>query len=248
MRQLPLTEIKSDRITVLMLNGGGQIPYNRFHKAVKLFNGYNFNLVAVELPGHGKSSFDAILSTQEMLDQFRDDFKAIISDYERVALFGFSLGGILSLKAIDFGLTDFEFAIVCGAAIDIEKAQEKVMKEYTTEEFFRGMRWMDHMMEYHKEGWQELLYSVHEMLFVGSEIFSDPDVLGSKSTPIHLIFADHDEVADYKLHQPLAEKYENINVHVLPDSQHFDYFADSWDKMNTVMDKILDNLDNTASK
>jgi len=240
MRRFELTEIEETRPTIFLLNGGGQEPYNRFHKITKLFKSYNCNVVALEIPGHGKSSFSTVVDASTMLDAFYEEFSKICQHYGEIGLFGFSLGALLALKATEKHLHDYLFTIATGASIVIGKKQESVMQEITTVEFFERMRWMDIMKKYHNGGWQNLLDSISAMLHPGSKLFANPADFPA-DIPVHLLIGDHDEVSDYQMHEPIAEQIKSLQLHVIEETSHFEYFSTSWSKTKSVVKTIVDS-------
>lgn len=242
LRSLKLRKIDENWPTLLLLNGGGQPPFNKFHRMIRYLNQYELNLVALELPGHGNSAFSEIISTEEMLDNFYDEMKIILDRYNCPILFGYSLGGLLTLKATEHFLSKISSVITLGTPINVTIDQERKMRYYTTREFFEKMHWMPQMMEYHRNGWKELLFSVHEMLHIGSNIFANMDNLNSSKLSISMIFGDEDEVAPMKLHREFGATYDNVSVYQLDSTRHFDYFVSSWKKLRDCLDIIFQKL------
>ena len=237
MRQFRLSAIEPERPTILLLNGGGQQPYNKFHKVTRHFQEYDCNLLALELPGHGKSAFQRPMSATEMLDDFYNELAEICDTLTSVSLFGYSLGGLLSLKALEQRVYPFDFVIATGAGLHIEQEQEDVMQYYASVEFFKKMRWHDHMQKYHEEGWQTLLDSMNSMLRVGSELFVHPDF--TAPSPLYLILGRQDKVIDYRQQESYVQQ-PLIDLTILDHTNHFDYFTRSWGRMRERLGQIGD--------
>jgi pimeloyl-ACP methyl ester carboxylesterase len=177
-----------------------------------------------------------------MLTQFFVEFMDYTNKFSRSALIGYSLGGLLALKASENAPGSFEFVIALGAPLTISQAEQEKMKYYTTRKFFEKMRWLPNMLEYHEKGWKELLVSVHDMLYIGSDIFINHENTKNLRTSVHLIMGDHDEVANYRIHEELVHSSEYLNLIVLPDTSHFDYFVKSWPVLKNSLKEILDEL------
>ena len=245
MRKFSLSNYDPDRITVVLLNGGGQQPFNKFNKITKLFRTYDCNILSVELPGHGKSAFDKIVTAEEMLADFYDEFNLMLDEFEKIALVGFSLGALLSLKSLEQNSRHFEFVVTIGAGLAISEEEERIMKEYASIEFFDKMGWLKYMFEYHKDGWRQLIGSLPPMLSVGSSLFVSSQF--STSSPLHLIIGDHDGVVNYDLQQEYT-KEKTISTHLVPNTSHFDYFSVSWSQTSQILNEIIANYLNESEE
>lgn len=133
MRLIQLNEFDITRESLLFMNGGGQIPFSKHNKLVRYFNQFDYNVIAVELPGHGKSHFHKALSKNEFISHFKENFTKLIKD-EKIktrAIIGFSLGGLLALKTIEMNLFEVKYVIGFGCGFGIGETERDTFNYYT---------------------------------------------------------------------------------------------------------------------
>ena len=162
MRLIHLNEFKITRESILFMNGGGQIPFSKHSKLVRYFNQSDYNAIAVELPGHGKSNFHEELSKNEFISHFKNEFSKLIK-VEKIkvrALVGFSLGGLLALKTIEMNLFEVKYVLGFGCGFEIGENEKEMFNYYTSEQFFQNMHWVPIMKKNHGKGWHNLQISI----------------------------------------------------------------------------------------
>lgn len=230
--------------SILFLNGGGQIPFSPHNKLVKLFDKYGCNLVAVELPGHGKSVFHKTMGQDEFLDNFKSEFQRIISmaNVTVKLMIGFSLGGLFSLKAVELKLFPVEFLLVYGCGFGIGAEEKPTFEYYTSEQFFDHMRWLPIMKKNHERGWKHLLLSMQNLMQIDSMIFSDISNISTR-TQILLILGEDEELfhPDFNRKMFTSVTKNSIDVVTLPNTSHFDYTTVSWSEFCTVIENFIEN-------
>ncbi|OLS26058.1 MAG: 2-succinyl-6-hydroxy-2,4-cyclohexadiene-1-carboxylate synthase [Candidatus Heimdallarchaeota archaeon LC_2] len=233
MRLIYLNEFGTHRESILFLNGGGQIPFSLHNKLVKFFiNKYDFNYIAVELPGHGKSKFQKIYDQETFIISFEQTFRKIITDADIIvkAMIGFSLGGLLALKTIELDIFPVDYLIVYGCGFGIGENEKSTFDYYTSEQFFHDMRWYSIMKENHKNGWLNLLKSMNNLMNVNSPIFSDLSKINSYSE-ILLVLGDNEELFQPDYNKSIIREIPSNNIHLirLKETSHFDYTSVSWE-------------------
>ena len=237
MRAIPLNELSIERKSILFLNGGGQIHITRHQKIARYFENTDYNLISIELPGHGKSSFDHILTEDEFISHLKSEFTKLIKEYDiKIQLMiGFSLGGLVTLKMIEENLFPIPAAIVFGCGFDVDDTRAKTFEYYTSEQFFIDQNWQPIMMKNHGDGWQNLLLSLKDFLYPGCPLFTQPSKLPPE-TFILLILGENEELFDYTYNSKLSKDY-NIDVKLLPSASHFEYTTTkNWDDFKAILD------------
>lgn len=238
MRVIPLNEFIAERKCILFLNGGGQIHITKHQKIARYFEDADYNLVSVELPGHGKSSFDHVLIEDEFINHLKSEFTKLITEngIKIQVMVGFSLGGLITLKMVEENLFHIPTAIVFGCGFDVDPTRAKTFEYYTSEQFFIDQNWKPIMMKNHGEGMQNLLLSLKDFLYPGCPLFTHPSKLPS-DTFILLILGENEELFDYSYNSELSKGY-NIDVKLLPNASHFEYTTTKvWDEFKAILDE-----------
>ncbi|MHA2028130.1 MAG: hypothetical protein ACW99A_04400 [Candidatus Kariarchaeaceae archaeon] len=238
MRLINLTDFDKTRKSILLLNGGGQIPFSKHNKITRFFSEYDYNIIAVELPGHGKSKFNQIMSQEEFIKHFEYEFPKLIEEKGIItkAMVGFSLGGLFALKAVEKKLIEVDCFIGYGCGFGIGNDERGTFNYYTSQKFFDDMNWDPIMKKNHGEGWLNLLHSMDKLMHVESPIFINPEQLDNE-TQIILILGENEELFTPQYNQEVANKntLDKVHIIVIPNTTHFDYTAKSWDGFNTKL-------------
>lgn len=223
-----------ERESLLFLNGGGQIPFSPHNKLVRFFEKYDYNLIAVELPGHGKSKFQVVHTQETILSSFEISYRKIIveADIKVKGMIGFSLGGLFALKAIELDIFPVDYLIVYGCGFGIGEKEKSTFQYYTSEQFFHDMRWFSTMKKNHGDGWYNLQHSLNDLMHVNSPIFSDLSKI--KKSDILLILGDKEELfrTEYNESLIMGNLSENITLLTIPETSHFDYTSISWENFS----------------
>lgn len=241
MRLIHLNEFDITRESILFMNGGGLIPFSKHNKLVRYFNQFDYNAIAVELPGHGKSRFHEALLENEYIFHFKENFSKLIKDkkIEARVLIGFSLGGLLALKTIEMHLFEVKYVIGFGCGFEIGENEKDMFNYYTSAKFFKDMNWEPIMKKNHKEGWKNLQISIENLMNVKSPIFTDVGTLGSDSK-ILIILGDNEELFTPNSAENiiLENQSESIHLRIVPDTSHFEYTSKSWEKFKDVLNEF----------
>lgn len=241
MRLIQLNEFDITRESILFMNGGGQIPFSKNNKLVRYFNQFDYNSIAVELPGHGKSHFHEALSQNEFISHFKENFSKLIKDkkIKTRAIIGFSLGGLLALKTIEMNLFRVKYVIGFGCGFGIGETEKDMFNYYTSEKFFQDMNWEHIMKKNHGKGWYNLQISIDNLMNVKSPIFSDVSTLASDSQTL-LILGDNEELftPNYTEKEILKNQNKFIHLRIVRDTSHFEYTSKSWKKFESLLIKF----------
>lgn len=243
MRLIHLNEFNVNRESILFMNGGGQMPFSKQNKLVKYFKKFDYNTIAVELPGHGKSFFLDPMSKHEFISHFQEEFRKMINEEKILihALIGFSLGGLLALKAIEMNIVNANYVITFGCGFGIDEAEKDTFNYYTSEKFFRDMNWEPIMKRNHGKGWYNLLLSIDELMHVESPIFTNPKKIGD-DTEILIILGDNEELftPTYTKKMISLNQYNSIYLEIVYDTSHFEYTSKSWEKFKEGLNQFIE--------
>lgn len=240
MKYYPLSEIDPSRLSVIFMNGGGQRHIDKLHRLSVFFSQFNVNLISLELPGHGSSSFEKIIGSEEFILLFKKDMKELVNQLGKIAMVAFSLGGLFSLKIIEEGDIPVEFAIIFGAGVHIGHDQEEMIQNFTTYEFFEKRGWTFAMKKYHGLGWDTLLPSLSKLMSMKSNIWTDP--VNLDSTDIFFLLGDNERAFTPELNFPKL-KNDNIRKYKIEDCHHFEYFMKPWVRVEKYLIEIINQLD-----
>ena len=70
-----------DKKTVILLNGGGQAPFSSFHRIVKFFKKYNYDVICMELPFHGNDEMINDYKDVNYVEVFLNEFYGLYDRY-----------------------------------------------------------------------------------------------------------------------------------------------------------------------
>ncbi len=224
-----------DRLTIFLLSGGGQSMFSEKHPLTRLLMKYPINIISMELPGHGNFRFYKIYDANEYINLFLKNLHDTLHKYNinDFGIIGFSLGGLLALKAINNGFTHLKFCITFGAGFGITTHEEKLIHQFTTMDFFNKQGWGEAMKKYHGDGWPYLINTLHNILTIDSSIFTDPK---SINIPTYMFLCDGDQAF------PPKNNFVNnklVKLIVVNNCHHFEYFSKIWEKNKTKLEQII---------
>ena len=240
MKFYSLSDINPSKLSIIFLNGGGQRYMDKHHRLTIFFSKFNVNLISMELPGHGSSSFDAVIASDKYIQLFREDMLELVKPLGKIGLVAFSLGGLLSLKIIEDREIPVEFAIIFGAGVHIDDEQEQRIQTFTTFEFFEKRGWTFPMRKYHGKGWDTLLPSLSRVMSMKSNLWVDPSRLDG--IDIFFLLGDKEMAFTPELNYPKLNG-DRIQKYTIPDCHHFEYFMKPWLRVEKYLLEIVDQLD-----
>lgn len=109
--------------TIVFLHGGG-LDHTQWNEVMQHLSG-DFRCVAVDLPGHGRSR-DIELS----MDKVMEELEVLLASYGKVHLVGLSLGGVITLTALNRFPSFIKSAIVSGTVFSFDLKNAKLINKY----------------------------------------------------------------------------------------------------------------------
>lgn len=199
----------------------------------------------VDLPGHGNLQLTqpTVTSLDAALQQMKEQLLPLIS-HKKVFYIGYSLGGLLGVKLIEFLDTksiDF-IGFFIGTGLRITKKSSKKIQMFFSEEYFKSAGWIKLIEQHHGKYWQFLLQSLNEWLSDKSDIVLQPEKFQLLKTKIvYFVLGDRD--------QPFA--LEDLTYAGISEQQiikiscdHFGYFHPKigWPMLKSSLQEIINKL------
>lgn len=173
---------------IIMCHGFMSDKYSkgRFEKLGLAFNNCGFDALAFDFSGCGESDNDSLTIEKEV-----DDLKAAISyvkskEYEKIALYGYSLGSLICLEGY---ITKIETMVLSGALTGSMKYN---WNEFFTEEQMRELEEKGLITEYISGGIREKII-IDKKVLEGFELINQEELLEGVKCPVLIIHGDGDE-------------------------------------------------------
>lgn len=227
-----------DKRTVILLNGGGQAPFSSFHRIVRFFKKYKYDVICMELPFHGNDEMINDYKDVNYVEVFLNEFYGLYDRYNVIGVLGFSLGGFLILNALNDKRFNFKFAFVLGCGLIITEKEKQIMERFSTIEFFENMKWDNYMLKYNGQSWRKLLGYLNELIKMEDQIFIDHNNFVPNSDT-HLLVGDKDKIINIELQKQFIKAKDKIELYEIKDCEHFDYFSKSWENTKNILEKII---------
>ena len=220
-------KIKRDAPYVLLIHGACQSINCWEYQSDFLSNLEKFNFIAIDLPGHGKSSgqgFTTISEYSEFIYKFTESL-----DIKRILLLGHSMGGRLSQI---FALNHTELVkalILVGTGVRI-KVTRAVLKAVENDfEYFCKLAtknsFTENVSEKLKNNFYKRLLSTNKKTclndFIACNEFDVFDSISNINVPTLIICGENDSLVPYSQSSVLNEKIKNSTLKIINDSGHF---------------------------
>jgi pimeloyl-ACP methyl ester carboxylesterase len=173
---------------IIMCHGFMSNKYSkgRFEKLAIAFNKCGFDALAFDFSGCGESDNDSLTIEKEV-----DDLKSAISyviskGYEKIALYGYSLGTLICLKSYIPQITTM---VLLGA---LTGPMEYNWDEFFTQEQMKELKENGFITEYISGGTREKII-IDRKIIEGFELINQKELLGRIKCPTLLIHGDGDE-------------------------------------------------------
>ena len=158
----------------------------RFQKLAIAFNQCGFSALAFDFSGCGESDNDSLTIEKEV-----DDLKSAIlyvksKGYEKIALYGYSLGTLICLKSY---IPEIIVMVLSGALTDSMKYN---WNEFFTKEQMEELKEKAYITEYTSEEARETIIIDRKML-EGFELINQKELLRKVKCPVLLIHGDNDD-------------------------------------------------------
>ncbi len=225
-------------LALFLLHGSTQLSFDKFHPLVRLFSKYPLSVISVELPGHGKSPFERTVNVNELLDIFYSEMKEILQQWDNVALCGYSLGGSLAFKVLEFGLAVPEFIISFGVGFVLGEEETELIRMFFSNSFFESLGWKRTMERIHDD-WNTLIESIAGWYYPNSPILPSIEKIKHSKVPVLCILGENDEPFPHSKNIPLARDVPNVSLQNIPGCSHFDYFSKCWQQTSNHITSFL---------
>lgn len=158
----------------------------RFEKLATAFNKCGFDALAFDFSGCGESDNDSLTIEKEV-----DDLKSAISyaiskGYEKIALYGYSLGTLICLKSY---IPEIITMVLLGALTGPMKYN---WDEFFTQEQMKELEENGFITEYIFEETREKII-IDGKIIEGFELINQQELLGGVKCPVLIIHGDGDE-------------------------------------------------------
>lgn len=173
---------------IIMCHGFMSNKYSRgrFEKLATAFNECGFSALAFDFSGCGESGNDSLTIEKEV-----DDFKSAIlyvksKGYEKIALYGRSLGTLICLKIYT---PEIITMVLSGA---LTGSMEYNWNEFFTKEQMEELKKKRYITEYTSEEARETII-IDRKILEGFEQINQKELLRKLKCPVLLIHGDNDE-------------------------------------------------------
>lgn len=201
--------LSNSKSIIIMCHGFMSDKYSRgrFEKLGFAFNNYGFDALTFDFSGCGESDNDSLTIEKEV-----DDLKAAISyaksrEYEKIALYGHSLGSLICLKNY---ITEIETMVLLGALTGSMKYN---WIEFFTEGQMKELEVKGLITEYISKGIRDKII-IDKKILEGFEIIDQNELLKGVKCPVLIIHGNGDE------EEALLHERSKVAINMLsPDSR-----------------------------
>ncbi len=241
MRAIVHKKDENSILTVFLLHGSTQLYFSKNHPLVILLEQFPFNVVSLELPGHGESPFKKKVMVNELISTFTNEMKQIAQNWNEMALIGYSLGGSLAFKYLEQQQKQPTFIITLGTGFALDEEERELIRMFFSDSFFESVGWKDAMLRAHRN-WNDLIISMADWYHLDTPLLPNLEVLKQSEIPILSLLGDQDEPFPAKKNQPFTRNINNIYFQTIRDCAHFDYFAKAWPQVQEHISLFLQRL------
>jgi len=238
---------RKERPTILMIHGAGQSTLTWKYQEDPLKDHTRFNLVTLDLPGHGYSEGSGYRRVKDYTEFIKNFVDAL--GLEKLILVGHSMGGAIS-QCFTLNHSDRVFACVLvgtGARLRVAKETlEGVQGDYRafceiapTRSFAESSP-----MELKRKFIEELLKAPQEVVYwdlMACDVFDIMDRAKEIKVPTLVISATEDVLIPVKYGQYLHEKIQGSRFHIIENAGHF-MMQEKPEEFNRVLVEFLDSL------
>ncbi len=218
-------EIGEHEPTVLLYHGATMPKIPKHHPLSRYFCGLPYNVISVQLPGHGSQGFDKVVSASEFLEIYLDGYRNLKRSYQVQGIVGISLGGVLALKTAEVFYQDLQFVVAIGAGVTVFPREAQLISQFFSEEHFRRAGLYKTLVGYHGEEFKYLLQSIPRWFSQDSALFPDMELLQNQLTRFLLILGDQDQPFPPQKIVPLVSRLPNFSTVIIENCDHFGYFS-----------------------
>ncbi len=244
---ITISEFQKSLPTVILLHGACQSIWCWKFQTTFFENYKRFNSIAVDLPGHGKSSGDGFSSINEYSD-FLNSFIQHLG-LEDIILLGHSMGGRISqVFALDYP-EKVAGCILVGTGARLKVTQSTFNLIEKGFKSFAGVASKNSFSNNFPEELREEFYNklmnanktscMNDMIACNE--FDVEDDVSKIEIPSLIIAAENDILAPVKYSRKLNESIKGSRLDILGDSGHF-MMLEKPDEFNSLLKEFLDIL------
>jgi pimeloyl-ACP methyl ester carboxylesterase len=240
-------DIRKSLPTVLMVHGAGQSSATWEYQVEILKNRPEFNLIILDLPGHGKSEGTGYKSITEYTDFVRDFSDTL--GLQKLIIVGHSMGGGLAqVFAVDYPERVHAIVLV-GTGARLRVAKETLLAVKNSYETFcevapsRSFASSSHneLKIKFREGLLKTAQEVSYWDLMACDEFDIIDEVGAIKVPSLIISGAEDILTPAKYGQYLNEKIQGSKFNVISNAGHF-MMQEKRDEFNQLLLEFLDSL------
>jgi pimeloyl-ACP methyl ester carboxylesterase len=231
--------------TVLMIHGAGQ-SVSTWKFQLHLFRNHpNFNLIALDLPGHGGSGGEGFRSVNE----YKDFLVEFIDSLKNIILIGHSMGGgVAMLLALEHPeIIKACVLVATGAKLSVaEQTLEAVKNNYeafcevSPDRMFAENSPQELKQEF-KKGLLDISPEVCYWDLAACNEFNIMDDVEKISVPTLIISADKDLLTPVKYGEYLHQQIYGSQFYIIKDSGHF-IMQEKSQGFNRILKAFLDDF------
>jgi len=251
-RGLKINHVSGDdftksRPTVLMIHGAGQSSATWEYQVDILRSHPRFNLLIIDLPGHGQSEGKSYRSITDYTD-FVKDFTDILG-LEKLILVGHSMGGgIAQVFAVDYPNRVLACVLAAtGARLRVAKETLSAVKnnyeifcEVAPTRAFAASSSEELKIKF-REGLRRTNQEVSYWDLRACDEFDIMNELGEIKIPTLIISGEEDILTPVKYGEYLSQRIPNSKLHVINGAGHF-MMQEKPDDFNRVLLEFLNSL------
>jgi len=239
--------LRKSRPTILMIHGAGQSSATWEYQVDTLKSHPEFNLLILDLPGHGTSEGGGCKSISEYTD-FVKDFSDTLG-LQKLILVGHSMGGgIAQVFTIDYPERVYACVLV-GTGARLRVAKETLLAVKNNYEVFCEVAPTrsfassspEKLKIKFKEGLERTPQEISYRDLMACDEFDIVDEVGTIKVPALIISGEEDVLTPVKYGKYLNHKIRGSRLHVIKGAGHF-VMQEKPDEFNRVLLEFLDSL------
>ena len=240
-------DMDKEKSTIVLLHGSG-LTHIVWSLHEQFYTAQGFNVLSVDIPGHGNSEGPALASIEEISDWLKN--LMIKVEVKKIIIIGHSQGALVSIDfASRYPELSEKIILVAGSnrmpvnqdLIDLaeagdEKAVILLMKwGYEGSKAFIGGNPVKNIVNSARD--------IREILAVDLKACNNykngEDAIKKISCPVLCIFGDSDKMMPVKVGLKMSEKIDNSEVKIISDCGHMIIFEKAFEMRKIVKEFIL---------
>lgn len=235
---------RNDQFPFIMIHGlAGDSRF--FHKQLKFFGNF-YKMIAIDLPGHGKSSY----TETQSFDLYSRSIEKVVEkeSIKNYILVGHSMGGIVCIKNYLLHKKNVKALILISTSSKLPVTEKMINDSITDFNFFyhKLLTTIFHkkagifINAAHKNITDNEKKIITMDLKICSEVYYD-DILNKIDVPVLLIANKYDEMVPASLTGDMQKKIKNSKIILFNQKGHVPFFENSIE-FNKVMCEFIESL------